>query len=139
GFPGLLNRVGEVPSPKELGRVEDREVGDPAQGGNMEGPRPHSDAVSWTEVYSALQSGVVDGMENPPGLFYISKFYEQQKYLTVVKHLYSVHTVMINDRFFSGLSKEHQDLVAEAGRADTVAGRKTAIDEATAAIVNLQT
>ena len=138
GFRSLFNRVREVRSPKDMAGLKIRTMENPAHVAMMKGLGANPTPVSWTEVYSALQSGVVDGMENPPGLFYISKFYEQQKYLTVVKHLYSVHTVMINDRFFSGLSKEHQDLVAEAGRAATVAGRKTAIDAETAAIENLK-
>lgn len=138
GFRSLFNRVREVRAPKDMAGLKIRTMENPAHVAMMKGLGANPTPVSWTEVYSALQSGVVDGMENPPGLFYIMKFYEQQKYLSVVKHLYSVHTVMINEKFFSGLSKEHQDLVLEAGRAATLAGRKTAIDAENAAIENLK-
>ncbi|MGH7266618.1 MAG: TRAP transporter substrate-binding protein [Candidatus Rokuibacteriota bacterium] len=139
GFRSLFNRTREVRTPKDMAGMKIRTMENPAHVAMMRGLGANPTPVSWTEVYSALQSGVVDGMENPPGLFYISKFYEQQKYLTVVKHLYSVHTLMINDRFFSGLSREHQDLVLEAGRAGTVAGRRTAVAAEDAAIENLKT
>lgn len=138
GFRSLFNRVREIRTPKDMAGLKIRTMENPAHVAMMKGLGANPTPVSWTEVYSALQSGVVDGMENPPGLFYIMKFYEQQKYLSVVKHLYSVHTVMINEKFFSGLSKEHQDLVVEAGRAATLAARKTAIDAENAAIENLK-
>jgi tripartite ATP-independent transporter DctP family solute receptor len=139
GFRSLFNRVREVRSPKDMAGMKIRTMENPAHVAMMKGLGANPTPVSWTEVYSALQSGVVDGMENPPGLFYISKFYEQQKYLTVVKHLYSVHTIMINDRFFSGLSAAHQDLVRDAGRAANLAGRQTAVSAEKAAIENLKT
>jgi tripartite ATP-independent transporter DctP family solute receptor len=138
GFRSLFNRVREVRSPKDMAGMKIRTMENPAHVAMMKGLGANPTPVSWTEVYSALQAGVVDGMENPPGLFYIMKFYEQQMFLSVVKHLYSVHTVMINDRFFSGLSKEHQGLVLEAGRAAVLAGRKTAVDAENAAIENLK-
>ena len=56
----------------------------------------------------------------------------------MVKHLYSVHSIIINDKFFAGLSREQQDLLLEAGRAATLAGRKTSVEAETAAIDNLK-
>ncbi len=138
GFRSMFNRVREVRTPKDMAGMKIRTMENPAHVAMMKGIGANPTPVSWTEVYSALQSGVVDGMENPPGLFYIMKFYEQQKYLTVNKHLYSVHTVVINDKFFAGLPKALQDTVVEAGRAATLAGRKTAVEAETAAIENLK-
>jgi C4-dicarboxylate-binding protein DctP len=51
------------------------------------------------------------------------KFYEHQKYLTVDRHLYSLHTTIINERFFQSLPKKYQDLVTGAARTGTVVGR----------------
>ena len=138
GFRSMFNRVREIRSPKDMAGMKIRTMENPAHVAMMKGLGANPTPVSWTEVYSALQSGVVDGMENPPGLFYIMKFYEQQKFLSVVKHLYSVHSIIVNDKFFSGLSREHQDLILEAGRAATLAGRKTAVEAETAAIENLK-
>ena len=138
GFRSMFNRVREIKSPKDMAGMKIRTMENPAHVAMMKGLGANPTPVSWTEVYSALQSGVVDGMENPPGLFYIMKFYEQQKFLSVVKHLYSVHSIIVNDKFFSGLSREHQDLILEAGRAATLAGRKTAVEAETAAIENLK-
>lgn len=95
--------------------------------------------VSWTEVYTALQQKVVDGMENPPGLFYSMKFYEQQKFLTLNKHLYSVHTAMINEAFFQGLPANLRGMVVESARLATTIGRSQAYLLERVAIERLKT
>jgi TRAP-type transport system periplasmic protein len=82
--------------------------------------------ISWTEVYTALQQKVVDGMENPPGLFFSMKFHEQQKYLTLNKHLYSVHTAVINEAFFQALPADLRGMVMESARLANTIGRSQA-------------
>lgn len=70
--------------------------------------------MSFNEVYSALQQGVVDAEDNPLGHIYSSRFYEVQKCLTLSGHVYSTHMVLANPDFFYGLSAENQDLVKSA-------------------------
>ena len=77
-------------------------------------------------------------MENPPGLFYLMKFYEHQKYLTVDRHLYSFHTTMINEDFFRSLPKEYQGLIIRAGKMALAAGRAASIIKESVAIGQLQ-
>jgi TRAP-type transport system periplasmic protein len=82
--------------------------------------------IAWPEVYTALQQGVVDGMENPPGLFYSMKFHEQQKHLTLNKHLYSLHTAMINEGFFQSLPEDLKKFVVESADLAKTIGRSQA-------------
>ena len=56
--------------------------------------------VTWTEVYTALQTGVVDGMEASPSLIYAMKFHEQAKYL---RRLLTSVQIFISSRGRSGL------------------------------------
>ena len=51
--------------------------------------------INFAEVYSALQTKIADGQENPLSLIYIAKFYEVQKYLAITRHIYNnmIHTV----------------------------------------------
>jgi TRAP-type C4-dicarboxylate transport system substrate-binding protein len=65
-------------------------------------------------------------MENPPGLFYSMKFYEQQKFLTLNRHLYSVHTAMVNERFFQSLPVELRQHVMSSAYLATTVGRSQA-------------
>ncbi|OGW45017.1 MAG: hypothetical protein A2Y66_06895 [Nitrospirae bacterium RBG_13_41_22] len=59
--------------------------------------------ISWGELYSALQQGVADGQENPPGLIYDSKFYEVQKFLTMDEHTLAFNLYYANDKWYKSL------------------------------------
>ncbi len=62
--------------------------------------------MSFSEMTQALQSGVVDGAENPPLNFYSQKVYEVQKHLAVTEHGYMGFAVIVNKRFWDGLAPE---------------------------------
>jgi C4-dicarboxylate-binding protein DctP len=59
--------------------------------------------TSFSEVYQALQTGVVDGTENPPSNFYTQKMFEVQKYLTLSDHGYLGYAIIVNKKFWDGL------------------------------------
>jgi C4-dicarboxylate-binding protein DctP len=59
--------------------------------------------MAFSEVYQALQQGVVDGTENPPSNLYTQKMYEVQKYVTVSDHGYLGYAVIVNKKFWEGL------------------------------------
>ncbi len=59
--------------------------------------------MAFSEVYQALQTGVVDGTENPPSNFYTQKMYEVQKYLALTNHGYLGYAVIVNKKFWDGL------------------------------------
>ena len=59
--------------------------------------------MSFSEMVQALQTGVVDGAENPPTNFYSQKVYEVQKHLTVTNHGYIGYAVITNKKFWDGL------------------------------------
>ena len=59
--------------------------------------------MAFSEVYQALQTGVVDGTENPPSNFYTQKMHEVQKYLTLTDHGVIEYAVIANKKFWEGL------------------------------------
>jgi C4-dicarboxylate-binding protein DctP len=59
--------------------------------------------MAFSEVYQALQTGVVDGTENPPSNFYTQKMHEVQKHLTMSNHGYLGYAVIVNKKFWDGL------------------------------------
>jgi len=59
--------------------------------------------MAFSEVYQALQTGVVDGTENPPSNFYTQKMHEVQKFLTISDHGYLGYAVIVNKKFWDGL------------------------------------
>ena len=59
--------------------------------------------MAFSEVYQALQTGVVDGTENPPSNLYTQKMHEVQKNVTVSNHGYLGYAVIVNKKFWDGL------------------------------------
>ena len=59
--------------------------------------------MAFSEVYQALQTGVVDGTENPPSNFYTQKMQEVQKYLALTDHGVIEYAVIVNKKFWEGL------------------------------------
>lgn len=59
--------------------------------------------MAFSEVYQALQTGVVDGTENPPSNMYTQKMHEVQKHATLTRHGYLGYAVIVNKKFWDGL------------------------------------
>jgi len=62
--------------------------------------------MAFSEVYQALQTGVVDGQENTPSNMYTQKMHEVQKYTTHTDHGYIGYVVIVNKKFWDGLPND---------------------------------
>ncbi len=71
--------------------------------------------MAFSEVYQALQTGVVDGQENTPSNIYTQKMHEVQKYTTLTNHGYIGYVVVVNKKFWDGLPA---DTSAPSGKSD---------------------
>ncbi len=85
--------------------------------------------MAFSEVYSALQQGVVDGTENPLSNLYTQKMHEVQKYLTISDHGYLGYAVIVNKAFWDGLPANIRETLNKAMADATVYERKIADDE----------
>ncbi|WP_426209730.1 TRAP transporter substrate-binding protein [Massilia sp. TWP1-3-3] len=70
--------------------------------------------LAFSEVYQALQTGVVDGTENPPSNMYTQKMHEVQKHVTVSNHGYLGYAVIVNKKFWDGLPADIRSSLAKA-------------------------
>lgn len=70
--------------------------------------------IAFSEVYLALQQGVVDAMECPLDMIYTQKFHEVAKYVSLTYHLFETANLVVNDRWFSRLTKAQQQAIFEA-------------------------
>jgi TRAP-type transport system periplasmic protein len=73
-------------------------------------------AIDWGELYAALQQGAADGLEGPPQGMIDMKFTDFLKYYSYVPVFYGVTVMLVNDKSFQALPKEHQDAIERAGR-----------------------
>ena len=70
--------------------------------------------MAFSEVYQALQTGVVDGTENPMSNLYTQKMHEVQKHLTMTEHGYLGYAVIVNKKFWDGLPADVRGQLEEA-------------------------
>jgi C4-dicarboxylate-binding protein DctP len=93
--------------------------------------------LAFSEVYQALQTGVVDGTENPPSNMYTQKMHEVQKNMTISNHGYLGYAVIVNKKFWDGLPTDIRAQLEQAMRDATTYEKAIAQrdnDEALAAI-----
>jgi len=82
-----------------------------------------------SEIYSAMQTGLVDGGENVEAIFYKFKFYEVQPYLTISNHGYTGYGVVVNKRFWDGLPADVRTQLDSAMKASTAYANQLALKE----------
>ena len=85
--------------------------------------------MAFSEVYQALQTGVVDGTENPPSNLYTQKMHEVQKYVRVSDHGYLGYAVIVNKAFWEGLPAEVRGQLEKAMTESTDYANKIAKEE----------
>ncbi|WP_375323910.1 TRAP transporter substrate-binding protein [Flagellimonas sp. GZD32] len=89
--------------------------------------------ISWGELYTSLQQGVVDGAENNPPSFYLSKHYEVCPYYSLDEHTFSPDVLIVGTQFWEKLSEQEQGWVQEAVKRSLEYQRKLwAVSEAEA-------
>jgi C4-dicarboxylate-binding protein DctP len=70
--------------------------------------------MAFSELYQALQSGVVDGTEGVPSNFYTQKIYEVQKHMTLSRHGHLAYAVIVNKAFWDGLPADIRTVLVGA-------------------------
>jgi tripartite ATP-independent transporter DctP family solute receptor len=93
-------KIRVIPSPPRVGAYQDW--------GAV--PRP----MELGEVYTSLQQGTLDGMENPPDVIFRMKHHEVAKYYTITEHFSFMSAVVISKRLFDGQPKEIQAAITKA-------------------------
>jgi C4-dicarboxylate-binding protein DctP len=85
--------------------------------------------MAFGETYQALQTGVVDGTENPPSNFYTQKMHEVQKHLSLTNHGYLGYAVIVNKKFWDGLPADVRDQLNQAMKQATFYANQIAQDD----------
>jgi tripartite ATP-independent transporter DctP family solute receptor len=70
--------------------------------------------ISWGELYTSLQQGVVDGAENNPPSFYLSRHYEVCKFYSLDEHTVLPDVLIMGTHFWDALSKQEQEWLQKA-------------------------
>jgi len=79
--------------------------------------------IAWLELYTSLQTGVIDGQMNPLPTILIAKLEEVQKHVTITNHLYGTDWFMINEAWYQSLPDDLKQNVRDAAEIANVADR----------------
>jgi tripartite ATP-independent transporter DctP family solute receptor len=134
GFRQLVNSKRPIRSPADVKGLKIRTMMIPIHMSIIESWGGLPTPVSWNELYTAAETGVVDGFENNPINFITPKLYEVFDYMTLTSHVYGMLFILVNDKWFQSLPKHLQFAVLEAGKAAQAAGRGGARALETAAV-----
>lgn len=125
GFRHVINNKGPVNSPEDLKgvklRVQPSDIFLDSFSAIGANPVP----MAWSEVFTAVQQGTIDGLEIPVPVIYSSKMTEVNKFMSLTNHTYNALTLLVSDQSFKRLSKEEQEAVRTAARAAIDRQRQT--------------
>ena len=113
GFRHFLNKEKPIYEPDDFKGLKIR-APNPMYAGMIEALGAESVTISWNEVYTALQAGVVDGMEASYSLINAMGFQEQAKYLSKTYHIASNQFFLIDNAWFNTLPEDIQKIIEES-------------------------
>lgn len=104
-----------VKTPADLKGQKIRVMASPVMVKTMEALGATGVPVAWAELYTALQTGVVDGAENNHPSVVAKKFYEVSKYYTLDEHMRIPDLLVVSMKFFNSLNDQQKAAVMQAG------------------------
>jgi tripartite ATP-independent transporter DctP family solute receptor len=115
GFRVITNNVRPVSKPEDLKGIKLRVPSGVWRVKMFRAYGANPSPLAYGEVFAALQSGVMDGQENPFAQIYGGKFHEVQKFLSLSDHVYSPAFAVISEKFWKTLPADVQQTLARIG------------------------
>jgi tripartite ATP-independent transporter DctP family solute receptor len=113
GFRHITNNRRPIRVPGDLNDIKLRVPGGVWRVKMFKAYGANPSPMPFSEVYSALQQGVMDGQENPFPQIWSAKFHEVQKYLSLTGHVYTPAYLIVNEDFWKKLPKDVQDTISK--------------------------
>ncbi len=138
GFRNLTNSKRPVTKIEDLNGIKLRVMQNPVYIDMFNRFGANAVPLAFSELFTALETGTVDGQENPVTTILSSKFYEVQGYMTISKHVYSPWIVLASKRWFDGLSADERKILQEAAIASRDFERKDSREATTQSLALLK-
>lgn len=119
GSRSVMNDKHAVNSPSDMDGLKIRCMEDSVLADAMDAMGCIATPLANSEVYTALQQGTIDGLENTPPVLIASGYEELAKYLSLTEHFTIPDPVFVSKTWFDSLSEENQQALLEAGEAFT--------------------
>ncbi len=129
GIRNMTNNVRSIKGPEDMKGLKVRVMEQPVYIEMMKALGASPTPMAFSELFTSLQKGVIDGQENPAAHIYTKRFFEVQKYISKTEHAYAAEPVLISLATWNGLTPEQQEIVQEAADEARDWQRQLAIDE----------
>ena len=116
GFRHFSSGKTPIHSPKDLAGLKIRVQETPLYVTEMKALGAQPTPIAFPETYTALQTGVVDGQENPIPTIIFAKFYEVQKHVILDGHNYGIDWFVMSDKFYKTLPADLLKVVSDAAK-----------------------
>ncbi|ARO33015.1 TRAP dicarboxylate transporter substrate-binding protein DctP subunit (plasmid) [Rhizobium sp. NXC14] len=114
GFRNLTNNRHPVTKLEDIKGLKIRTIQSPIPIELFNSLGANAVPLPYTELYTALETGTVDGQENPAANIINAKFFEVQKYMTITRHQYNPQIVLISKKFWDSLNDEEKAVFQSA-------------------------
>jgi len=138
GFRHLTNSRRAVVRPDDVKGMKVRTMQNPVHIQAFQSIGVQPTPMAFSELFTALQQGVVDGQENPIPVILSAKFSQVQNHLSLSAHVYSPAVILLSARIWNGLSEADRAAFREAGRIAAAAQRKKVNDDEASGIEQLK-
>jgi tripartite ATP-independent transporter DctP family solute receptor len=125
GFRHFSSGKKPIHAPKDLVGLKIRVQETPLYVTEMKAMGAQPTPIAFPEIYTALQTGVVDGQENPIPTFIFAKLYEVQKHVTLDGHNYGIDWFVVSDKFYKSLPPDMLKVVSDAAKVACAEERKS--------------
>ncbi|UTH47173.1 DctP family TRAP transporter solute-binding subunit [Loktanella salsilacus] len=139
GFRNETNSVRPITELSDLNGIKHRTQESSVQVDTWTALGTDAAPMAWTEVFTALQQGVMESQENPIPTIYDVKFYDVQDYLAMTQHVYSPAPLMVGAQLFESMSAEDQAIILEAAALATPVQRQASQDMEASLVGELET
>lgn len=112
-FRNISNNVRPINTVEDMKGLSIRVMESPVNIATYEAMGTNPTPMAFSELYSALSQGTVDGQDNGVVLTYTNKLYEVQPYYTFTKHLYAANAVVVSEQFWQSLPEDLQQVVID--------------------------
>lgn len=123
GFRQISTSTGPIETPKDLENFKIRVPVSPLWTSMFTAFGSAPTSLNFAEVYTALQTGVVSGQENPLAILSVYKLWEVQQYVSMTNHMWDGFWLLSNRRSWGGLSEDQQEAIAKNFNAKAVEQR----------------
>ena len=123
GFYVLTNNKRPIKKPEDMKGLKIRTMSVPTHTAMMQGLGASVTQVAWSELYTSLQTGVVEGQHNPIPIMAIGGLEEVQDYATLTNHLYGADWWIANQDFYNSLTTEQKKIFDNAVKTAKIVGR----------------